>query len=141
MTMSKSRSLFSYYWGCYCSRCSQARLIAGYPLVLEARLVFLRLRPTPLSGQRVQAICELLSLHPTDKRCQGKPVYASEFFATFRKRYVPGRWSSVNRGYVDNELGTYLTKCDAWYASASDGNFQSCYYDLKGDQADVRHIL
>ena len=83
----------------------------------------------PLEPAIAAELCKTLQLSEQDSRCQGKDIYALEFFPDFRNRYP--RWTP--RQQVDDEIGAYLARCDEWMVTASDGAHQYCSYDFKGD--------
>ncbi len=49
---------------------------------------------------------------------------------TALNQHYPGQ---TPRETVDAAIGQYLVRCDRWTSTASDGVFQSCYYDFSGD--------
>jgi hypothetical protein len=81
-------------------------------------------------------LCQVLRLDSQDSRCQGQDVSASQFLQDFHWHY---NWGTP-RERVDAEIGEYLTKCDKWTSTASDGVFQDCYYDFSGDGASLLRI-
>lgn len=83
----------------------------------------------PLEPQLVTELCQTLELSGSDTRCQRRIAYAFEFFPDFLGRYK--RFTPRNQ--VDEEIGRYLSNCDNWVVTASDGTFQQCVYDFRGD--------
>jgi len=83
----------------------------------------------PLEPATVKHLCETFQLEPTSQPCQANGVHAEDFFQDLHLRYQ----KLTPRQVVDTEIGKYLANCDNWTPTASDGIFQTCYYDFQGD--------
>ena len=84
---------------------------------------------SPLDMATLSALCATLRLDSTDLRCRNENAYAFEFYPEVAALYP----APTPRQHVDENIGGYKIGCDAWFESASDGVFQDCLYDFRGD--------
>lgn len=111
-------------------------LYAGGYYDYQSRLNNVSQYTTTLPNATLSELCNSLGLDLNEVRCRDD-VYAVELYAYAVNKY--GLFTP--RMIVDNEIGKYLVECQAWRSTPSDGVYQDCVYDFRGDGVYVMQIL